>query len=207
MSQPVDALLFDLGRVLIDIDMSRIHARWATLAGRPADRIDPTQSAKILGHEVFRQHERGQVSDAIFFAHVRGVLEYDLTDAQMLDGWNSIFIGEVPGIRAVLQRVAAKLPLYVFSNTNAAHVAHWSVHYADLLRPFSKVYVSNTLGHRKPEAAAFQAVTADMGVAPGRVLFFDDVADNVSGARLSGLQAVQVVSAPEIMAALDALGL
>ena len=35
MPPPIDALLFDLGRVLIDIDMTRIHDVWAAHAGVP----------------------------------------------------------------------------------------------------------------------------------------------------------------------------
>ena len=124
----------------------------------------------------------------------------------MLDGWNSIFIGEMAGIREALARVPETLPMYVFSNTNAAHQPYWATAYADLLAPFRKVYTSHEIGHRKPEAAAFQAVAGDMGVAPARVLFFDDSMANVEGARAFGMQAVHVATTADIMAALDAMG-
>ena len=101
------------------------------------------------------------------------------------------------GIRRVLSRVRGKLPLFAFSNTNAAHQASLT-RFAELLSPFQKIYLSNKLGARKPEAAAFKAVIADIGVAPDRVLFFDDNAENVAGARAFGLQAVQVASSTEV---------
>ena len=69
------------------------------------------------------------------------------------------------------------------------------------------MFVSSRLGHRKPEPAAFAAVTQAMGVHPSRVLFLDDSGDNVVGARACGLQAAQVASAPEIEAALLAAGM
>ena len=199
----VDALLFDLGRVLIELDVGRVRQRWAQLAGVPTEHLDARLAARVAGSDAFLRHERGQISDAAFFAYLRQALEIDLTDEQFIDGWNAIFVGEMPGIRRALSRAHGRLPLYVFSNTNAMHQAYWSVHFAQLLAPFHKVYASNVIGARKPDAAAFKAVVADMGVAPERVLFFDDIADNVAGARACGLQAVQVQSAAEVELALD----
>lgn len=202
MSKTVDALLFDLGRVIIDLDSARAHARWAELAGVPIAHIVERIVARVAGQEPFRRHERGEITDAAFFAHLRRELEIDLTDDQFADGWNAIFIGEMPGIRHLLSRAQGKLLLYAFSNTNAAHQAYWSVHFAGLLAPFRKVYVSNEIGARKPEAAAFHAVVSDMRLTPDRILFFDDSAENVAGGRACGLLAVQVASASDVEQAL-----
>ena len=40
MPPRIDALLFDLGRVLIDIDMTRAHTRWAAHAGVGPETFD-----------------------------------------------------------------------------------------------------------------------------------------------------------------------
>jgi glucose-1-phosphatase len=195
----VDALLFDLGRVVIDVDMMRIHTRWSALAGVP---FDQRHAQRVISSDAFRQHERGELTDAAFFAFLRRELEVDLTDEQFADGWNSIFVGEMPGIRQVLARVRDRVPLYAFSNTNPAHQAYWSVHFAELLEPFRKIYVSHEIGARKPEAAAFEAVVRDIGIAPSRTLFFDDAAENVAGARVCGLRAVEVATSADIERAL-----
>ena len=203
----IDAVLFDLGRVLLDIDMSRIHRRWAQLAGLSDDHFEPGHTAAFMAHDVFHRHERGEISDADFFTHSRHALGLGLDDAQMLEGWNAIFIGEMAGIREVIDDLKGLRPLYVFSNTNAAHHAFWSERYADLLAPFDKIYVSNLLGVRKPEAAAFNAVVADIGVPGERVLFFDDAAANVDGARAAGLQAAHTVTTADIIRELERAGL
>jgi putative hydrolase of the HAD superfamily len=203
----VAALLFDLGRVVIDLDSVRAHAHWAKLAGVPAAELEHRSRQRVAGSEAFRRHERGEITDAEFFAHLRAALEIDLTDAELAEGWNAIFVGEMPGIRPVLARVGQALPLYAFSNTNTAHRAYWSVRFADVLTAFRKVYVSHEMGVRKPDAAAFRAVTADMGIAPHRILFFDDVVENVVGARTAGLQAVQVTALADIERALRDLAL
>jgi putative hydrolase of the HAD superfamily len=72
-----------------------------------------------------------------------------------------------------------------------------------MLAPFRKVYVSNEIGARKPDAEDFRLVIADIGMAPNRVLFFDDRPENVAGARACGIVAVEVTSVAEIEHALD----
>src|SRR3954470_22841332 len=115
-----DALLFDLGRVVLDIDFSRALNCWAGHAG-----CEPAQLIGRFSHdEAYKRHERGEISDAEFFASLRAALGIDVTDAQFLEGWNAIFAGPMPGIEPLLARAAEHLPLYGFSNTNRAHVAH-----------------------------------------------------------------------------------
>jgi HAD superfamily hydrolase (TIGR01509 family) len=207
MGDRIEALLFDLGRVVIDLDTARVHARWAELAGVPVSHIEQLSRIGLAGSDAFHCHERGEISDAEFFEHVRYALQIDLTDEQIKDGWNAIFVGEVPGIRSILIRARQTLPLYAFSNTNAAHQARWSVQFADMLAHFRKIYVSNEIGARKPDVAAFHAVAAAMAVAPQRILFFDDMAENVLGARASGMTAVHVTAAVDIEQALNGLAL
>ena len=129
----------------------------------------------------------------------------DLTDDQLAEGWNAILVGEMFGIRELLARAKGRLPIYAFSNTNRVHQAHFLSQFADLLSPFRKIYVSHEIGARKPDAGAFKAVVADMGMAPQRILFFDDSAENVAGARSCGLQVVHVATAGDVERALAAI--
>jgi putative hydrolase of the HAD superfamily len=202
MGDKVEVLLFDLGRVIFELDTGRVYARWAELAGVPAADIEQRYLARVAGSTAFYRHECGEISNEEFFDHVRRALEIGLTYEQLKDGWNMVFVGEMPGIGPILSRAKEELPLYVFSNTNSAHQVCWSKRFADLLAPFRKIYVSNEIGARKPEVAAFRAVVADMGVAPQRILFFDDLAANVAGAQASGLRAVQVTAVADIEGAI-----
>jgi len=198
-----DALLFDLGRVVIDIDFVQVASRWAAHAGCAPEDI----AARFLRDEIYHQHERGAVSDAAFFANLRQQLGIDITDAQFLDGWNAIFVGEMPGIAPLLARAAARLPLYAFSNTNPAHIEHFSPVYAELLAHFREIFLSSAIGLRKPDAEAYDHVVRAIGVPAERIVFFDDLAENVEGARACGLKAVLVRSTDDVAAALDALGI
>ena len=52
---------------------------------------------------------------------------------------------------------------------------------------FDEQFYSFELGFAKPEAGYFQAIMDRIGVAPNRVLFIDDLEDNVVGAREIGI--------------------
>jgi glucose-1-phosphatase len=198
-----DALLFDLGRVVLDIDFSKVVASWAGHAGCEPARL----VGRLSPDEAWKRHERGEISDAAFFEGLRASLGIDITDIQFLEGWNAIFAGEMPGIGAMLTRAGTRLPLFAFSNTNGAHVEHFSRAYADLLGHFREIYLSSAIGLRKPEAAAYDHVVNAIGVPASRILFFDDSAENIAGARARGLSAVHVRSPDDIATALAALGI
>jgi HAD superfamily hydrolase (TIGR01509 family) len=196
-----DALLFDLGRVVLDIDFGRTLACWAGHAG--------CEVAHLVGRfsrdDIYRRHETGDISDAEFFEGLRRSLGVKLSDAQFLEGWNAIFAGEMPGIAALLARAAARVPLYAFSNTNNAHVEHFSLEYAAVLGHFHEIFLSSTIGLRKPDAAAYDHVVKAIGVDPERIVFFDDLAENIEGAKACGLTALHVTSPGDVARALAEL--
>jgi putative hydrolase of the HAD superfamily len=196
-----DALLFDLGRVVLDIDFSRVLHCWARHAG-----CEPMQlGLPFWRDELYRRHEKGEISDEVFFAGLRSSLGIEISDAQFIEGWNAIFIGVIPGIQQLLARAAQRLPLYAFSNTNAPHVAHFSGQYAEVLGHFREIFLSSTIGLRKPDAEAYDHVVQAIGVPAERIVFFDDLDENIEGARQRGLKAVLVTSTDDVARTLDAL--
>jgi len=199
-----DALLFDLGRVVLDIDFSKVVACWAGHAG-----CEPAHLAGRFSwrDEFYQRHERGEISDAEFFAALRALLGVELSDAQFLEGWNKIFAGEMPGIAELLARAAQRLPLYAFSNTNSPHVEYFSQRFADVLGHFRGLFLSSSIGLRKPDAQAYDHVVKAIGVPARRIVFFDDLAENIEGARERGLIAVHVTSPDDVAKALAALGI
>ncbi len=157
--------------------------------------------------EAYWHHETGKISDAAYFESLRTSLGIPLSDAQFLEGWNAIFAGEMPGIAPLLARAAKRLPLYVFSNTNNAHVEYFSVIHADVLGHFREIFLSSSIGLRKPDPEAYDHVVKSIGLPAGRIVFFDDLAENVESARARGLKAVHVTSSGDVADALTALGL
>ena len=116
-----DVLLFDIGRVVLDIDFNKVVASWANHAGcAPGDLV-----SKFSPDEAWHRHERGEISDAMFFENLRASLGIGLTDAQFLEGWNAIFTGEMPGIAPLLGR--------------ARHNACRSMRFPTPIRPMSHI--------------------------------------------------------------------
>jgi putative hydrolase of the HAD superfamily len=193
-----DVLLFDLGGVVIDVDFNRAFARWAEHAG-----CDPARfRERFRPGAGYQRHERGEIDAAAYFADLRASFDIELSDAQLPDGWNAIFIGAVPGMADVLARAARRFPLYGFTNTNPTHQACWSRRFPGILGHFREIYVSSMIGLRKPEAGAYDYVVESIGVPADRILFFDDSPANVAGARARGLQAVRVRSIADVEDAL-----
>lgn len=192
------AAVLDFGNVLVEVDFKRALAVWAKAAGVSADAL----SGKFSFDESYCAHERGEIDDGEYFSVLGATLGLRLSHAQMLEGWNAIFGGPLPGAERVLGELAARMPVYVFSNTNAAHVAHFSPRYRDLLSGVTRVITSCDIGARKPEPEAFRRVAAIAGLPPARLAFFDDLEENVAGARRAGLQAHRVSRPEEILSLL-----
>jgi HAD superfamily hydrolase (TIGR01509 family) len=190
----IDALLFDLGGVLLEIDFVRVTRRWAELAGVDEQRI----AARFTHGEAYERHERGEIEAPEYFAALRRELGIGLTDAQLEEGWNRVFVDSIAPTVALLQPLAARLPLHVFSNTNRTHHRHWAQHYARALAPIGRRFLSFEMGSRKPERESFEHVARELDVPLERILFFDDTAANVAGAQAVGMPAVRVRSPADV---------
>lgn len=189
------ALLFDIGGVVIDIDFAKVFRTWADFAGCDIAHIKD----RFQMDDLYKSHETGHISGAEYFAGLRQSLEIELTDQQFLEGWNALQIGEVPGIRDVLKAASQRYPLYAFSNTNDLHKDYMMAHYAEVLDPFDTVFISSTLGVRKPDPIAFERVVAEIGVPASEILFFDDTQENIDGARACSFQTVKVSSIRDVI--------
>lgn len=198
MTHAVKALLFDLGGVLIEIDFDRTFRAWQALT--------PLSSAEIKERfyfdEAYQRHERGEIDRAAYFDHLRTALDLKGSDEQIAEGWNALFIADIPAVLGAVERVAAHIPCYAFTNTNAEHQRAWSAQFPHVTPLFRRVFSSWQLGLRKPEHEAFLCIAQQIDVPCESILFFDDTLENVEHARLAGLQAVHVRHAADVENAL-----
>ncbi|MEM7253140.1 MAG: HAD family phosphatase [Pseudomonadota bacterium] len=199
--QAIEAVLFDLGGVVFNIDFDRVFAEWAQASGSDLEAIRERYSFD----DAYEAHERGEISGPQYYHALRTMLGVAITDAQFEVGWNAIFLDAVEGIDQVLATLT--VPAFAFSNTNATHERVWQSRYPHVLARFQSVFVSSRIGLRKPEPEAFAHVLGAMGHAPESVLFLDDTHANVVGARASGLHARAVGSIEETRASLREFGL
>ena len=195
----IEALLFDLGGVVIDISVERALRCWAPKSSLSIDQM----RRRLVADEPFKQHERGELAASGYFAHLRKTFDLDASDQEIAEGWNAILVGEITESLQLVTSARKRLPCYAFTNTSPTHQATWSTGFPNVMSAFDRIFSSPDLGLRKPEREAFNTVTRAIGVPSGSVLFFDDLLENVEGARAAGLPAVHVRGFEDIRQALS----
>ena len=200
LKQPchVEALLFDVGGVVLDIDFERAFRSW-----EPISRISLQEIRRRFSMDgPYEQHERGEICAAEYFDHLREVLELEGGDANIAQRWNAIYVREIKETKQYILSAKRKLPCFAFTNSNPTHQAVWTAAYPGVVGAFDRIFVSSDLGLRKPERAAFEKISKIVGVDTSAILFFDDMLENVEGARAAGLRAVHVRTPLDVKRAL-----
>ncbi|MFT5245348.1 MAG: HAD superfamily hydrolase (TIGR01509 family) [Gammaproteobacteria bacterium] len=187
----IDAIIFDFGGVLFDIDYQAPVREFIKLGAKNFD----TLYSKKAQSASFDQLEKGEISESDFWRGLSKVLEMDVTCAQMEQAWNSILIGIEPSRAVWLEEIQKVYRSFILSNTNSIHVRAFEqmidqdVGIRKFKNGFEKVYYSNEIGMRKPSAEIFNFVLEQNSLDPKKTLFIDDSIQHVEGARLAGLNA------------------
>ncbi|TSJ39661.1 HAD family phosphatase [Mucilaginibacter corticis] len=197
--KPIKNIIFDYGNVIFNIDFNRVAAAWKKLGITNAD--------EFYGHrqqdDVFNALERGQISPAAFRDRIRELTHKpELTDEQIDDAWNQIFVGIPKGNHEILQQIKDKYRTFLLSNINAIHYDY--VHdylkreynMVDNSHLFEKTYYSHLVGKRKPDAEIFEQVLHENNLDPAETLFIDDSPQHLETAKKLGLQ-TYLMTAPD----------
>ncbi|MBS1665229.1 MAG: HAD-IA family hydrolase, partial [Bacteroidetes bacterium] len=115
-------------------------------------------------------------------------------DQAILDAWNALLL-DFPAERIqLLKELRKSYRLFLFSNTNALHLAHLRQIYIDtfgggaLEDHFEKTYYSHTMGLRKPDTASYEYILKENQLNASETMFVDDAIINVEGAEQAGLR-------------------
>ena len=192
--QNIRNIIFDLGGVILDIDFSKTQQAFIDLG--------ITNFAEMYGFthvdSFFRQHEGGKITDEEFIASLQKMAGSSLGTDVIQKAWNALLI-RFPAERIeLLKKLRQKYRLFLLSNTNAIHVVEFQKIYSNtfqngsLVDLFDKVYYSNEIGMRKPNAEIYEFVLKDSQLLPEETLFIDDSLPNVEGAKQVGIQAIHL---------------
>lgn len=199
---PPRAILFDIGRVLLDVDFARALATW-----QPHSRLPPERLRELfVFDEPFRRHETGHLDDEGYFSHLRERLALDCDLAQVQAGFDAVLVGEIGETVQMLEAIRRRVPCHAISNTNPSHLTAME-RMPGFLDRFDQVFVSHRIGHRKPQPEAFQYVLDAIGLPAHETLLFDDLQPNIEGAAALGVQTVLVRGPQDVRAALEQRGL
>jgi glucose-1-phosphatase len=189
--------IFDLGDVIIPIDMGAPIRNFATLANLPEAQV----IALWKQHDLWRYYETGVVDDNGFRQHVRQLLGNATWADEVIDTtWNTILLDlPVARIERILElKATGKYRLFLLSNTNAIHIRQVNKLLTNLNLPtledlFERVFYSHEVKMAKPSLGIYQHVLTETGIVAEETLFLDDNPANIEAALQIGIQAVQVV--------------
>jgi HAD superfamily hydrolase (TIGR01509 family) len=200
---PIKSVLTDLGGVLIDYSFDLATAELARLAG-----IDPgVLTGRLVVDEPWKQFEIGRLTERDFCCHLRQLSGVNLTDAEVMHAWNSIYLGVNAEVERLLRAVIDEgVRVVAVTNTNVSHERVWREHFADNLDFLGAVYSSWEIGARKPEREFFTHVLESEQITPQEALLIDDLDLNVAGAQRLGLEAIQYTTVDALHAELVGRG-
>lgn len=195
-----DFLIFDLGNVIIDID----YGRPLSLLRQQLPQEKHYLVDQFYHTDFHKSFEKGLINSAIFRDEVRTYFEKDWSDEEVDKLWNSL-LGKIPAERLnLVHKMKKHFQVGVLSNTNIIHILavndilshdHGVANFDPI---FDWVFLSHEMGLAKPDAAIYEKMLTDLRTAPERVVFFDDLKENVEGAAALGIEAVHVTG-PEVI--------
>ncbi len=195
------ALIFDLGRVLIDFDFRRGYQALQSHCPYPAEdiprRLGPTG--------LVERFETGLIEPRDFVAQLSEVLDLRIDYDGFCDIWSCIFTEPlIP--ESLLASLAHRYRLVLLSNTNAIHFEMLRPRLA-CLRHFHQLVLSYEVKAMKPRPEIYQAAIAAAGCRPEECFYTDDILPYVTAAREQGIDAVQFESPAQIERELSARGI
>ena len=187
----IKALIFDMGGVLVDLDIEDCKRAFKDLLGfdRIDELIDPCHQKGIYG-----DLEEGTLSAEEFrrivLSESRPGSRPGLVDEAM---WH-ILVGISPYKAELLNRLAQKYDLYLLSNNNPICMPHSTKLFGEAGAPLDKVFRKCFLSYEvkalKPSEKFYKSVIEEIGLPAEQMLFIDDSQKNVDGSIAAGLPAV-----------------
>ncbi len=205
ISHEIKNLIFDLGGVIIDLDVSKTHKAFAKLVGCPVDDL----KEEIGQQAFFNEYEKGLLSDTEFRASLQSFLKRPVLDSQLDVAWNAMLLSIAKEKYALLQSLKNEYHTLLLSNTNNIHLMEVNrtvekdTGYPSMDFFFHKAYYSHLMKMRKPEPEIFLHVLNENNLKPTETLFLDDNLENIKSASSLGIQTIHITS-PQMVLSLFA---
>ncbi|MDF1791891.1 MAG: HAD family phosphatase [Thalassobaculaceae bacterium] len=187
MAVTLDAVVFDVGNVLIHWDPRRLFRKLFTNVDMTADddRVD-WFLANVCTPDWNVEQDRGRpLSEAVAEAVGRHP-DYAPQIRAYYGRFQEMIPGVIPESVAALGRAkAAGMPVHGLTNFGAETFPPTAQRFA-FLRDFDTVVVSGEEGVIKPDPAIFEILIARAGLDPKRTAFIDDSAANIETATSLG---------------------
>ena len=191
----VDAVISDVGDVLIRLGEPAARHRWAARLGLDADGLSGLVWAAIGRRGIA---DRSVIAGEIAIGAGLG----DAAALELLHDFNAHWQADHPLVEALaVLRPRCKVGLL----SNAGEAARYAIEDILGVDLADDIVVSSHVGLAKPDVAIYRLAAERLGVDPRRCLFLDDLQDNLDGAVEAGMTAFRHVSTERTLHALAAV--
>ncbi len=170
--QPPAAILFDVGRVLLNYDHKIACRKLAEYSSRTSDEI-----YTLVPHgKILVDFEEGRITPREFYREVANLIGLQgLSYPEFIEIWRDIY-RPVPGMTEVLGAIRLGIALFIISNVDEIH---WegSFRLAPLPQFFSQPrqwILSFEIGAKKPAEQIFRVAIERIGADAASILSVDD---------------------------------
>ena len=199
---PLLAVIFDIGRVLVKLDLARaIDGLSQGVSLSPAELW-----SAIEKDPRWHDWQEGRISPHDWHLHVIKRLGSPLKFEEFREAWNRTLDPVPLQSDDLFASIAKKHKLALLSNTDPIHVAHLESHFSFFRffpRP-ARIY-SCSVRASKPSPVVFQAALKAVKTPASQAVFIDDIPEYVQAARSLGLRGVQYLNPEQLRTDLRAL--
>lgn len=200
-------VVFDLGGVLVDLDLQRCITAFEQLGLEPIARlINPYHPAAMIG-----RLEKGEIDFHQTCDLMREAADcHTVTDEQIAAAYGS-FLTAVPRVkmRQIEELRRRGIRTYVLSNNNPASMEvirrYFEADGHDMNYYFDHQYLSYEMQALKPDPEIFHKMIAHSGMQPEETLFIDDAEHNIRTGQELGFAVYQPAPGEDFGHLFDAL--
>jgi len=188
------ALLFDLGNVLLPIDLSLTYQAFSQFS---TSFSSAEIQSKINNEGLWLSYEAGLLTDEEFRDLLRDKLDLDCSNEEFDHAFSVLLLDFPSNIYSFLEDLNANFDLYLLSNTSVIHSRIFlniplGPNGENLFGLFKKAHFSYEMGFVKPNPLIYQQVLRENNLEAGQVVFFDDNAANIESASKLGIDSILI---------------
>jgi len=179
----VDAVVWDIGRVLVQWDFPRI---WAKVIPDPAERA--VFMSTVVSEAWHYRHDCGESMADMVAQRCAEYPQHRALIERYRTHWLLAVPGPVAGTHGLIERLAARgVAQFSITNFGADAFAMFRPTFP-ILDHFTDIVVSGEERLVKPDTAIFALAAERFGRDPARMLFIDDNPANIAAAKALGWQ-------------------
>ena len=202
MAAKLKGIIFDIGSVLIRVDVARAMQGLATVSP-----LSPAELwSAIQKDPLWPDLQVGRISAHDWHMHLARRLAEGITFQQFCDVWNRALDPAPIHEDVFFARLGKRYKLALLSNTDPIHVKHMEATY-QFFEQFPVRIYSCAVGCSKPDPLIFQHALKALKVHADQAVFVDDIAANVDAAENLGMAGIQFQSPEQLAADLTSHGI